>query len=66
MNKHVPGVHVPDSLIMEMENAQDKVATSVAISVRIINQVRPLCAGVHLMPIGWDKHVPAVLDAAGL
>ena len=25
-----------------------------------------LCQGVHMMPLGWDKHVPAILDAAGL
>jgi len=25
-----------------------------------------MCQGVHVMPIGWDKKVPLVLDAAGL
>jgi 5,10-methylenetetrahydrofolate reductase len=25
-----------------------------------------MCQGVHLMPIGWEKKVPAILDAAGL
>ena len=50
----------------EMEAAKDKVAQSVAIAVRLIKELRPLCQGVHIMPIGWDKKVPLVLDAAGL
>jgi 5,10-methylenetetrahydrofolate reductase len=66
MNRNVAGVFVPDNLIQEMTDAQDKVAASVGIAARLINEMRPMVRGVHIMPIGWDKHVPKVLDAAGL
>jgi 5,10-methylenetetrahydrofolate reductase len=66
MNKNVAGISVPDSLIKEMEEAKDKVAKSVEIAARLIKELKPLCQGVHIMPIGWDKKVPLVLDAAGL
>jgi len=66
MNKNVAGVFVPDSLIKEMEEAKDKVATSVEIAARLIKELKSLCQGIHIMPIGWDKKVPLVLDAAGL
>ena len=66
MNRNVAGVFVPDGLIQEMTDAQDKVATSVEIAARLIKQLGPMCRGAHIMPIGWDKHVPKVLDAAGL
>jgi 5,10-methylenetetrahydrofolate reductase len=66
MNKNVAGVLVPDVLIKEMEQAQDKVSQSIAIASRLIKQLRPMCQGIHIMPIGWDKKVPLVLDAAGL
>ncbi|MEI6631464.1 MAG: methylenetetrahydrofolate reductase [bacterium] len=66
MNKNVAGVSVPDNLIKEMEETKDKVATSVEIAVRLIKELKPLCQGIHIMPIGWDKKVPLVLDAAGL
>lgn len=66
MNKNVAGVSVPDELIKEMEQAQDKTAQSVVIASRLIKQLRPMCQGIHIMPIGWDKKVPLVLDAAGL
>ena len=66
MNKNVAGVFVPDGLIKEMEATKDKAATSVEIAVRLIRELKPLCNGIHIMPIGWDKKVPLVLDAAGL
>ncbi len=66
MNQNVAGVHVPDELINKMKDAQDKVATSVDIAAEIIKRLKPFCQGVHIMPIGWDKYVPRVLDAANL
>lgn len=66
MNKNVAGVFVPDDLINEMETAQDKATKSVEIAARLIKELKPLCDGIHIMPIGWDKKVPQVLDAAGL
>jgi 5,10-methylenetetrahydrofolate reductase len=66
MNKNVAGVFVPDDLIKEMQESKDKVAKCVEISQRLIKELRPMCQGIHIMPIGWDKVVPRVLDAAGL
>jgi len=66
MNKNVAGVHVPDSLIDEMDKAEDRVKKSIEIAARLIKDMKGMCQGVHIMPIGWEKRVPAVLDAAGL
>jgi len=66
MNKNVAGVFVPDNLIEEMTRTQDKSATSIEIAARLIKELKPMCQGIHVMPIGWDKKVPAVLNAAGL
>jgi len=66
MNSNVAGVHVPEPLIEEMASATDRVAKSIEISARLIREMKDLCQGVHLMPVGWEKHVPAILDAAGL
>jgi len=66
MNKNVSGVFVPDNLIEEMTKTQDKSATSIEIAARLIKELKPMCQGIHIMPIGWDKKVPLVLDAAGL
>ena len=66
MNKNVAGVHVPEHLIGEMEEAEKKASKSVEIAARLIKDMKPMCQGVHIMAIGWEKKVPEVLDAAGL
>lgn len=66
MNKNVAGVFVPEDLIEEMDKAQDRGAKSIEIAARLIKELKPVCQGIHIMPIGWDEKVPLVLDAAGL
>ena len=80
MNKNVAGVTVPDALIEEMakageadkaakaegKKADNQVKASIEIAGRLIRELKQYCQGVHIMPLGWDKYVPAVLDAAGL
>jgi len=66
MNKNVAGVFVPDNLIEEMDKAKDKSAKSIEIAARLTKELKPISQGIHIMPIGWDKKVPMVLDAAGL
>jgi len=66
MNENVAGISVPDNLINEMRDTKDKQATSIEIAARLIKELKPICQGIHIMPIGWDKLVPKVLDAAGL
>jgi 5,10-methylenetetrahydrofolate reductase len=66
MNKNVAGVSVPEDLIKEMEETKNKTAQSIEIAARLIQQLKPMCQGIHIMPIGWEKKVPLVLDASGL
>ena len=66
MNEHVAGICVPDNLIQEIQESKDKKSTSIEIASRLIKQLKPLCQGIHIMSIGWDKIVPQVLEASGL
>jgi 5,10-methylenetetrahydrofolate reductase len=66
MNKNVAGVHVPDSLIEEMEQAEKRMQKSVEIAARLIKDMKSLCQGVHIMAIGMEKRVPEIIEAAGL
>lgn len=65
-NANIPGVHVPEKLIKELDEVEDKAAKSVEIAGRIIKEIKPMCQGVHLMPIGWESRIPDVIAAAGL
>lgn len=69
MNANVAGVNVPEELIEELKKDREKTKsgqTGVEIAVRTINQIKDYCQGIHLMPLGWDDKVPAILDGAGL
>jgi 5,10-methylenetetrahydrofolate reductase len=68
MNTNVAGISVPDSLIEEMAETkkEDRKKKSVEISVRLIRQIKPLCQGVHIMPLGWDEVVPEIIKEAEL
>ena len=66
MNKNVAGVFVPEGLIEQMAQTEDKVQTGIEIAAKLITELKGMCQGVHIMPIGWEKRVPAILDAAGL
>ena len=69
LNGNVPGIRVPEPLIAEMAAAADaeaEIRTGIEIAARTIRAVRPLCAGIHVMALGWDSHVPDILRSAGL
>ncbi len=68
LNGNVPGIRVPQTLIDEMEAAgpEGEAAKGVEIAARIIRQIRKLCAGVHIMAIGWEAKIPEILQASGL
>lgn len=66
MNKNVAGIHVPDALIDEMDKAENKLQKGIEIAARLINEMKDMCQGTHIMAIGLESKVPAILDAASL
>jgi 5,10-methylenetetrahydrofolate reductase len=46
--------------------ASDKQKTSNEIAGGLIKELKGLCRGVQIIPIGWEKQIPALLDYAGL
>ena len=68
MNKNVPGIFVPDELITRMKNAENRIEEGIKISGELIRQLKEegLCDGVHIMAIGAEENIPAILKAAGL
>ncbi len=67
MNENVAGVNVPDKYIKMMAAAdkKERAKVSIGIAAELINGMKNLCQGIHIMPLGWEKYVPAVLETAG-
>ncbi len=66
MNAHVPGISVPDNIIREIGDADDRLAASLAIAARTIRALDGMCQGLHIMAIGWEAYIPALLEQAGI
>jgi methylenetetrahydrofolate reductase (NADPH) len=68
MNDKIPGVNIPAAMIQRIADAGDdkgKVADiSAEIAATTIRELRGLCKGVHIMAIGWEDKIPAILQAA--
>jgi len=66
MNKNIAGVSVPEELINKMATSENRVRTGIEIAANTIKELKGMCQGVHIMAMGWEKRIPAMLDAAGL
>ncbi|MCX7912820.1 MAG: hypothetical protein N2506_07690 [Dehalococcoidales bacterium] len=38
----------------------------IQIAAGLIKAMKPMCQGVHIMAIGWEKKVPEIMAEAGL
>jgi len=67
MNGHVSGITVPQEWIDEIGSVdiQDRKEKSADMMIRFIRETRPMCQGIHFMPLGWSDVVVRVVDAIG-
>ena len=69
MNNNVAGVHVPQWMIDELAADKEKAKagiTGVELAAKVIKECRPYCQGLHIMALGWESKVPALLEQAGI
>jgi len=66
VNKHVEGASIPDSIIDQLMKASDKQRAGIEIAGGLIKELKGLCQGVQIIPLGWEKQVPALLDYVAL
>ena len=71
LNKEVPGVRVPESILKRMEkadesgNAQEE---GIQIALEMIEGIRKYegVNGLHIMTVGWEEIIPRLVSEAGL
>ena len=78
MNENVPGIAVPQSMIDRLAAAAAEgkekgikglpMQLGIEMAAEFIAKIRDekLCDGVHIMAIGAEKNVPAILEKAGV
>ena len=66
MNRVMKGVFVPEETIEKLLKAPDKLKASTDIASTLVREMKDICQGICVIPIGWEKRVPAILDAVGI
>ena len=68
MNENVAGVNVPERYIKMLAEApkSERPKASIEIASELIKGMKDMCQGIHIMPLGWERYVPEVLEASGL
>ncbi|MFH1421873.1 MAG: methylenetetrahydrofolate reductase [Planctomycetota bacterium] len=67
MNNNVSGISVPEEIIKSIDVPKDqRLQKSIEIAVKLINALKSMVQGIHLMPLGWDKYVPEIIEKAKL
>lgn len=61
INRAIPGLTVPESLVAELESSADPLATGVEAARSLVAGCREICDGVHVMPLGREDLVPEIL-----
>jgi 5,10-methylenetetrahydrofolate reductase len=67
LNANLPGVVVPEDMLAAMEEAAREGKTrerGIELAAGVVRDMKKVCAGVHIMAIGWEAEVPAILEAA--
>ncbi|MCK4859379.1 MAG: methylenetetrahydrofolate reductase [Candidatus Omnitrophica bacterium] len=62
LNKNIAGISIPQEIMQRIEKAADKERETVNIASELIKQIKPLCQGVHLMPLGKNDLVKEVVE----
>ena len=66
MNDRIPGVDIPQQLIERIDSAGGDPAQIAEVSIEIasstVSALRSMTSGVHVMAIGWEDKIPAILE----
>ncbi|MEM6611530.1 MAG: methylenetetrahydrofolate reductase [Cyanobacteria bacterium P01_C01_bin.72] len=66
INKYVPGVNIPDSIIERLANADQPLDEGIKIAAEQVKLAQTMCHGVHLMAVKREDLIPEILDRAGI
>lgn len=66
LNRHLKSGLVPDRIIQRLAKAPDKQKASIEVFADIVQGLKHLCQGVHIITIGGEERLNLYMDAAKL
>jgi methylenetetrahydrofolate reductase (NADPH) len=64
INKYVPGVEIPETIINRLEKAEKPLEEGIKIAAEQVKLAKNICQGVHLMAVKKEYLIPQILDLA--
>jgi methylenetetrahydrofolate reductase (NADPH) len=62
LNRNIPGVRVPQTLIDRLAAADSPLEEGIRIAREMVDHARRLCQGVHLMTLGHEERIADILS----
>jgi methylenetetrahydrofolate reductase (NADPH) len=68
MRDGIPGLRIPEELLLRMEKADNAGEVGVKFCVELIEQIHATTGihGIHIMAVAWEETVPRIVREAGL
>jgi 5,10-methylenetetrahydrofolate reductase len=68
MRAHVPGIHIPDSVIARLEGAENQKREGKNLCIELIREIREIdgVAGIHVMAYRQEELVSEIITASGI
>lgn len=66
INRYVPGVNIPDSIIDRLAQAEEPLQEGINIAAEQVKLAQDICQGVHLMAVKREDLIPEILNRAGI
>ena len=66
INRNVPGVSIPETIIQRLAAAAEPLQEGMKIAAEQVQLARSLCQGVHMMAVKREDLIPQILDMAGI
>ena len=64
INRYVPGVNIPQTIIARLEQATDPLHEGIVIAAEQVRLARQVCQGVHIMAVKREDLIPQILEMA--
>ncbi|MDR0766929.1 MAG: methylenetetrahydrofolate reductase [Methanosarcinales archaeon] len=64
MDDHIPGITIPKEIHERIQASDDTVAEGMAIAAELIKELKPICRGIHMMPVGAHTYTEKILKKA--
>ncbi len=66
INRNVPGVSIPETIIQRLATAAEPLQEGMKIAAEQVMLAQQLCQGVHMMAVKREDLIPQILDMAGI